>query len=321
MIMRMGAFSGLLTMTLLAGGAAFAQAPSWLPPPDNQRCPSKWGAGDERGAANHMKPQTVLDAVKLIRTGEVIELAHVLSPSMPFFGTRRFDVHIKRTFMNQFPNRRGSNEEVVITEIGQVGTQFDGFAHQTHENSWYNCFKVDENATRSGFTKLGIHNVGALITRGVLIDVAGYKGVEMLDDNYEITVEDLEGALKKQNMTLRAGDAVIINTGWGKLWGKDNARYVKSCPGIGVKAAEWLIAKDPMLLGSDNWPVEVAPNPDKQISLPVHQIALVVNGVYLLENLKLDELAAKNVSEFAFIMQPLKIQGGSGSTVAPVAVR
>jgi kynurenine formamidase len=180
---------------------------------------------------------------------------------------------------------------------------------------------VDENATRGGFTKLGVHNVGALFTRGVLIDVAGFKGVEMLGDNYEITVADIEGALKKQNVTLQPGDAIIINTGWGKLWGKDNARYGKSCPGIGVAAAQWLIAKDPMLLGSDNWPVEVAPNPDKTISLPVHQMALVVNGVHLLENLKLDELAAKNVYEFAFVMQPLKIQGGTGSTVAPIAVR
>jgi kynurenine formamidase len=317
----MRVFSALLGVVLFASGSALAQAPTWSPPPENQRCPSKWGAGDERGSANHMKPPAVLNAAKLIKTGEVIELAHVLSPSMPFFGTRRFDVHIKRTFMNEPSNRRGSNEEIVVSEIGQVGTQFDGFAHQTHENSWYNCFKVDENATRTGFKKLGVHNVGALITRGVLIDVAGYKGVETLGDNYEITVEDLEGALKKQNVTLQAGDAVLINTGWGKLWGKENARYVKSCPGIGIKAAEWLIAKDPMLLGSDNWPVEVAPNPDKLISLPVHQIALVVNGVHLLENLKLDELAAKNVSEFAFIMQPLKIEGGSGSTVAPVAVR
>ena len=137
----------------------------------------------------------------------------------------------------------------------------------------------------------------------------------------EVVVADIEGALKKQNMTLQAGDAVMIHTGWGKLWAKDNARYVKSCPGIGVAAALWLASKDPMLLGADNWPVEVAPNPDKQLSLPVHQIALVVNGIHLLENLKLDELAAKNVHEFAFIMQPLKIQGGSGSTVAPIALR
>ena len=314
------AFGAVLGAMLVSGSAALAQAPSWTPPPESARCPSKWGANDERGAANHMKPQTVLNAVKLIKTGEVIELGHVLNDKMPFFGTRRFDVHIKRTFLNQFSNMRGSNEEIVISEIGQVGTQFDGFAHQTHQNSWYNCFKVDENATRSGFTKLGVHNVGALITRGVLIDVAGFKGVEMLGDNYEITVV-LEGALKKQNLTLQPGDAVIVHTGWGKLWGKENARYMRSCPGLGVAAAQWLIGKDPMLLGADNWPVEVAPNPDKQLSLPVHQIALVVNGVHLLENLKLDELAAKGVSEFAFVMQPLKIQGGTGSTVAPIAVR
>jgi len=306
---------------LLTSTAAQAQQPSWSPPAASERCPSKWGAADERGSMNHMKPAAVLAATKLIRTGEVIELGHVLNNQIPFSGTRRFDMHPKRTFMNPQGNRRGSNEEIVISEIGQVGTQFDGFAHQTHGELFYNCIKVDEVATRTGFTKLGIHNVGAIITRGVLIDVAGLKGVETLPDTYEITVQDLEDALKKQNTTIQAGDAILINTGWHKLWARDNARYVKSCPGIGIKAAEWLIAKDPILLGSDNWPVEVSPNPDPQLSLPVHQVALVVHGVHLLENMNLAELAQKQVYEFAFMMQPLKIQGGTGSTVAPVAVR
>ena len=309
-----------LAATLLAA-APVAVAQSWKPPPESQRCPSKWGAGDERGSGNHMKAETVLKATRLIRTGEVIELSHVLNANMPFFGTRRFDVHTKRTFMNQFSNRRGSNEELVVSEIGQVGTQFDGFAHQTHEDSLYNCFKVSETGTRSGFTKLGIEKVGMFFARGVLIDVAALKGVETLPDTYEITVSDLEQALARQNMRLQPGDAVIINTGWNKLWGKENARYVKSCPGIGVAAAEWLAKQDPLLVGADNWPVEVAPNPDPQISLPVHQIFLVVNGIHILENLKLEELAGKRVYEFAFAMQPLKIQGGSGSTVAPVAIR
>jgi kynurenine formamidase len=302
-------------------GAAFAQSPTWSPPPENQRCPSKWGANDERGSANHIKPDRVANAMRLVKNGEIIELGHVLNDKMPFFGTRRFDVHAKRTFMNTGSNRRGSNEEVVVSEIGQVGTQFDGFAHQTIENSWYNCLKVDENSMRGGFAKLGVHNVGAIVTRGVLIDVAGLKGVETLPDAYEITVQDLEEALKKQNLTIQPGDAVLVNTGWGKLWAKENARYVKSCPGLGVKAAEWLIAKDPVLLGSDNWPVEVSPNPDPQLSLPVHQLALVVHGVHLLENMKLDELAQKGAHEFALVLQPLKIQGGSGSTVAPIAMR
>ena len=295
-----------------------ASAQSWRP---TQQCPSKWGAGDERGSANHMKPESVMRATRLIRTGEVIEIGHVLGPTMPFFGTRRFDVHTKRTFMNQPSNRRGSNEELVVSEIGQVGTQFDGFAHQTHEDSMYNCFKVSEQETRSGFKKLGVEKVGMLMTRGILIDVAGLKGVETLGDAYEITVADLEQALERQKLTIQPGDAILINTGWGRLYGKDNARYVKSCPGVGVAAMEWLVKKDPMLVGADNWPVEVSPNPDKELSLPGHQIFLVLNGIHLLENLKLDELAAKRVHEFAFVMQPLKIQGGSGSTVAPVAIR
>lgn len=165
------AAAAMLVMT----NAALAQAPSWSPPGESERCPSKWGAEDERGSANHQTAEAVMRATKLIETGEVIELGHTLAPSMPFFGTRRFDMHAKRTFMNPQSNRRGSNEEIVITEIGQVGTQFDGFAHQTIEDSWYNCFKVGENSARTGFAKLGIHNVGPLFTRGVLIDVAAYK--------------------------------------------------------------------------------------------------------------------------------------------------
>jgi kynurenine formamidase len=304
----------------VALAAPTSSAQSWQPPSDAQRCPSKWGPGDQRGSGNHMKAETVLRAMKLIKAGEVIELGHVLNSSMPFAGTRRFDVHTKRTVMNPESNQRGSNEEFVTGEIGQIGTQLDGFAHQTIGESLYNCFKLDEIATRNGFTKLGIENVGSLITRGVMIDVAGLKGVEMLPDDYEITPQDLQQALAKQKLTLQPGDAAIIHTGYGKLWGKDNARYVKGSPGIGIATAEWLAKQDPMLVGADNTSVEVNPNPDPKLSLPVHQIMLVVNGIHLLENLKLDELVAKRVQEFALIMQPLKIQGGTGSTVSPIAV-
>ena len=267
-----------------------------------------------------MSPETVLRAMRLVRTGEVIELGHVLNAMMPFFGSRRFDLHTKRTFMNAFSNRRGSNEELVVSEIGQVGTQLDGFAHQTIGNSMYNCFKLEETASRSGFDKLGIENAGALVTRGAVIDVAALKGVDMLPDSYEITAQDIQQALERQKLKLQSGDAIILHTGWGKLWGKDNPRYAKGGPGIGVAAAEWLAKQDPMLVGADNSSVEVSPNPDPGVSLPVHQIMLVVNGIHLLENLKLDELVTKRIQEFALIVEPLKIQGGTGSTVAPIAV-
>jgi kynurenine formamidase len=302
----------------LASSSVVAQ--TWTVPTPAQRCPSKWGAADERGSMNHQTAKAVMAARNLIRSGEMIEMAHPLNAQMAFFGTRRFDVHPKRTFMNDFSNRRGSNEEMVLSEIGQVGTQFDGFAHQSHEDSHYNCHKTGDIATRGGFTKFGMDKVGTLMTRGVLLDIAGLKGVEMLPDTYEITVADLEAAMQRQNVRIQPGDAVLIHTGWGRLYGKDNARYVKTCPGIGIRAAEYLAKLDPMLLGSDNWPVEVAPNPDPKLSLPVHQIALVVNGIHLLENLKLDEMAAKRIYEFAFVMQPIKASF-TGSTVAPVAIR
>jgi kynurenine formamidase len=306
----------LLTMQL---GVASAQ--SWQPPSDSQRCPSKWGPDDQRGSGNLMKPETVLRATKLIRTGEVIELGQVLSASMPFSNGRVFELHTKRTVMNAGLNRRGSNEEIVISEIGQVGTQFDAFSHQTIGDSLYNCNKLDDIQTRNGFTKLGVEHVGALMTRGVLIDVAALKGAAMLPDTYEISVNDLQQALQREKISLQPGDAVIINTGWGKLWNKDNDRYGRTNPGLGAAGAEWLARQNPMLVGEDVAPINVTPNPDPQVNNPVHQIMLVINGIHLLENLKLDELADKQVYEFAFVIQPLKIQGATGSTVAPIAVR
>src|SRR5215510_4119700 len=301
--------------------ARVATAQSWTPPGENQRCPSKWGAADERGSGNLMKPEQVLKAAKLIRTGEVIALGQVLDPAnMPFFPGRQLSILTKRTNVLPQSNRRISNEEMVIGELGQIGTQLDGFSHQGIDNGFYNCFKQDQIASRTGFTKLGIEKVGTLMTRGVLLDVAALKGVEMLPDSYEITVADLQAALKRQNLTLQPGDAIIINTGWGKLWGKDNVRYIKTDPGIGVAAAEWLAKQNPMLIGSDNWSVEVNPNPDPMLGSPVHQILLAVNGIHMLESLKLDELAARRVYEFAFILEPLKLRGATGSTVAPIAV-
>jgi kynurenine formamidase len=311
----------LTVMVSAAAMSATASAQSWHPPAESQRCPSKWGAGDQRGSANHMKPETVLRAVRLIRTGQVFELGRRLEESMPLQATRTFELHTKRTAPPAGSNRRGSNEEIVLAEIGQVGTQFDGFAHQTHGDSLYNCFKMDDVATRTGFTKLGVENVGALFTRGVLIDVAALKGAEMLPDTYEITVADLQAALKRQQLTLQPGDAVMIHTGWGRLWGKENARYMKANPGLGAAAAEWLAKQDPLLVGADTAPINVTPNPDAQVSNPVHQIMLVNYGIHLLENLRLDELAAARANEFALIVQPLKLVGASGSTVAPIAVR
>ena len=313
---------GIACMTLasLAAAAPAAHAQSWTPPPRDERCPSKWGAGDELGSVNHMGPATVLRAARLIREGRVIDLGQVLSSDMPLGGTRHFDLYMKPTRMSPESNNRGSNEEIIVAEMGQVGTQFDGFTHQTIGDDLYNCIDQNEVMTRSGFTRLGIENVGTLMTRGVLIDVAALKGVDVLPESYEITVDDLQQALDRQGVAIQPADAVLIHTGWGTYWDTDGERFSANGPGIGLPAGQWLVEQDPMLVGADNVPVEVSPNPDPELSTPVHQIMLVINGIHLVERMKLDELAAAGVYEFAFVVQPLKLKGATGSTVAPAAI-
>jgi len=308
-------------LSLLAFETSAARAQSWQPPSDAQRCPSKWGADDERGAANLMTPELVLRAARLIKTGEVIEMGYPLHAGMPFYGPRVYSQVLKRTNWREGSNARGSNEEMITTELGQVGTQIDGFSHQSIGNGLYNCVQMDQVATRTGFSRLGIEKAGTLVARGVLIDVAAARGVEMLSDRYEITAQDLQDALKRQKLALEAGDAVIVHTGFGRLWEKDNVRYYKTQPGLGIGAAEWLAKQNPMIVGSDTCCVEVNPNPDPKLSSPVHQILLVAGGIYLVENLKLDELVQKNIQEFAFVVQPLKLMGATGSAVAPTAIR
>src|SRR5260370_36897500 len=133
--------AGLLSVPVIASA-------QWNLPSESQRCPSKWGAGDERGSGNHMKnPQNVLRAARLIKTGEVIELGYVLGPGMPFFGPRIMNMQPKRTFMNTGRNTRGSNEEMVTGESGQIGTQFHGFAHQPRGAPPTKRFTTSDTAT------------------------------------------------------------------------------------------------------------------------------------------------------------------------------
>ena len=304
---------------VLGGNSLSAQ--TWQMPPEAERCPSKWGAGDQRGSGNMMKPETVLRAARLIKTGEVFELGAVLSPDPKeaFINAGRvFNIYTKPS--PPIPNARQVNEELVVTELGQIGTQFDAFAHQMWGDSFYNCFKLADIGTRSGFKKLGVEHVGGLMTRGVLIDVAGAKGVDLLPSSYLITPDDLQRALEKAGQKLQPGDAVLIRTGWSKLMGKENERYGTLNPGIGIAAGQWLLAQQPMMIAADNCCVEVRPS-EKPHSLPIHAMMLIQQGVYLLENLELEALAAARAYEFAFIVQPLKIKGATGSAIAPMAVR
>jgi len=313
--------AAIATAALFALNIAPAGAQGWQMPPESERCPSKYGKDDQRGAANMMSAQSVAQAARLIKTGEVFELGAVLSPDTreSFINEgRQFNIYTKVS--PPIPNARQVQEELVVTELGQIGTQIDAFSHQMWGDTFYNCFKLGEIGTRNGFKKLGVENIGALFTRGVLLDVAGLKGVDMLPTSYMITPADLQQALAKSNQKLIPGDTVVIRTGWSKLMGKDNQRYGRENPGLGIAAAQWLVTQNPIMVAADNCCIEVRPS-EPGHSLPVHAMMIIQHGIYLLENLELEKLAAAGATEFAFIVQPLKIKGGTGSAVAPIAVR
>ena len=312
---------------MLLGAGAMALAQKRMTPIGPQWWPSEWGADDQRGAANRLTPQKVLQANALIKTGKIYQLGRVMEEDMPLPGKRRFVMSIPGSPTHPVggTNRGVGFDELFTGEIGQLGTQFDGLGHVgcrlEDDDYFYNGFKRSEFATARGFTKLGIENVGPIFTRGVLVDVAGYKGVERLAAGYVISPADLQNALQKQGVEITPGDAVLIHTGHGRLWKKDNEAFVKGEPGIGRAAAEWLVGQKIVLAGSDNWAIEAVPHEDPALSFPVHNIMLTRNGIYHHECMDLTQLAADRVYEFAYIFSPIRLKGATGSPGNPIAVR
>jgi kynurenine formamidase len=295
---------------------------SSIAPSEAQRWyPSRWGAEDQRGAANRMTPAKTLEAKDLIKNGTIYQLGRVYETGMPMFGTRHYSLRIPQAFQMPGSNHPTYHDELISGELGQIGTQFDGLGHLGIGDLFYNGNNRNDFAKPEGLSKLGIENVGPLVTRGVLIDIAKFKEVPQLKSGYEITAADLQGALNKQSVNIRPGDVVLIHTGWGSLWMKDNNQYTQSAPGIGVGAAQFLADKEVIVVGSDNWGIEVSPNPDASLGVPVHQLLIARNGIYLHENLNTEELARDGVYEFAYVFAPLRLKGATGSPGNPIAIR
>ncbi len=289
--------------------------------------PSEWGARDERGAANRLTAAKVLQATRLIRGGKVYSLGRVYEHGMPSPGKRHFSLTIpgRPTGGPDGQNRIVHNDDLFSGELGQVGTQLDGLGHigvrMGGDDYFYNGFRLSEFGTAYGLEKLGIEKVGVFFTRGVLVDVAGYRGVPRMFPGQVITVKELEGALAKQKVTVAEGDVVLLRTGHGKLWMKDNEAFLKGEPGLGMAAGQWLCRRKIVLVGSDTWATEVVPAENKARPFEVHQLLLVRHGIYNLENLDLEELARDKVWEFAFVFAPLRLKGATGSPGNPIAVR
>jgi kynurenine formamidase len=296
-----------------------------------------WGAGDEAGATNwYAKAEVVLRALAEADKGKVYSLGRNYESGIPTFSGRVFEMKSPSVGSG---GPAGANavvyrDEIVTSEIGQVGTQFDGLGHisvsvngvtDSSEIRYYNGFKASDIFTPAGLKNVGVEKLHPIVARGVLLDIAGAKGVEMLEAGYQITVADINEALEKQGMAgfaFQPGDGVFFHTGWGKLWMKDNEKFNSGEPGIGMEVAKWLSDEvQAGVVGADTWGTEVLPGEDPGcVFCAVHTHLLVRHGIVNQENMYLDGLVSDGVYTFTYMFTPMPIKGATGSPGAPIAI-
>ncbi len=295
-----------------------------------------WGEGDEAGSTNwYTKPEVLARAMSANKgEGKVYKLGHAYTADMPLFGARKFSLRIPGTPTGGTfgGNKIMWNDEFLATEVGQVGTQFDGLGHigvqvgadgDKTEMRWYNGFTAAEMGGAYGLQKLGTEKLHPIVARGILIDIAAIWGSDMVAGDV-VTMEHVNKALEAQGMAgyeFQAGDAIIMRTGWEQYW-EDVPTYNGGAPGIGMEVARW-IAEDVQagVTGFDTWPGDAVPNPDEACIFCVHTYLQTRHGIVNQENMKLSELAADGVYEFTYVYSPAPIAGATGSMGAPIALR
>ncbi len=308
-----------------------------------------WGAQDEVGSLNEMTDASRLAALKLAKTGKVTDLGvlydrtsykwpghspgEILAFRTPEGVKRQADIP---GVIQDNPTKTAWHSCALFIN-DNVATQIDGLGHATEgeDDHWYNGFKEKDWGGNWGPRKCDASTIPPIIARGVLIDVAGAKGVESLPPHTAISPADLESALKKQGTTLAPGDVVLIRTGTLRYWGETGADHAKIGPadsaGITLDSARWLVEQQgAMMIGSDTSGLEYNPVEadtkafrEKYGSfMPVHNYLLIQQGVHIGEFHNLEELAREKAYEFCYMAMTNKIKGtAAGFTMRPIALR
>ena len=308
----------------------------------------RWGADDQLGTLNFIDAAARLRGVAAVHDGNAFPLGLPMSEAegiqMGFIEGR---VNPTRSMicvnnpLSPDPEWIASSEDVVTFAM-QCATHWDGLAHVSYGagpdgGKLYNGYPAS-SVTEAGTTKLGIHLIGSLVSRGLLLDVARAKGLEVLDGGYPITPDDLDAACELGKLTVEPGDVLLVRTGQaahlalpgrpglaGAPPKRDLVAYTWPTPGLTLATTEWFHAKDVAAVATDTMVLEVYPCEDKNLYLPVHLIHLVEMGMTQGQNWFLDELAdacaADGRYEFLLDATPLPFTNGLGSPVNPVALR
>lgn len=284
--------------------------------------PSLFGPSDTLGAINHITPQSVLSAARLIRTGKTYSLGITLDASTPAFPPRTFGLTVVQLSQAGSNNITGQ-DDLVTTWLG-IGTQMDGLGHVGIGDNYFNGRKRSEFVSIPGLTEFGIESIPPMVTRAVVLDMAAYFNQDRLEAGFAFNKIAIMGAAKRQGVELRKGDVVLFHTGWlGLLQEGDEAlrKFIEGAPGLGKAGGRYLAEEVGVVaIGADTPTLEANPAETQGELFPVHQILLTRNGVYILENVETAELVRDGVSECMFVLGQAKMKGAVQMIINPVAI-
>jgi kynurenine formamidase len=291
----------------------------------------RWGKEDERGTLNLITPEVVRRAAACVKRGQVFSLGLTFGAEGPQIGQggRVNPVHLMSATaagIGSDPDGFRYADDFIIMPL-QCATQWDSLAHVHYGGQLYNGFPA-ATITAAGAARNAIDKVGnGIVSRGVLLDLARAAGVARLPAGRAITPADLEAAERGQGVRAGSGDVLLIRTGHLGVFKKDGDRtgYMRQMPGLGIACVEWLHAREIAAVATDTSAVEVIPMEDPSTPLPVHLLCIRDMGLTLGEMFDLDELAADcagdGVWDCFFSAPPLKVTGGVGSPLNPLAVK
>ncbi|MFD1216071.1 cyclase family protein [Microbulbifer celer] len=294
---------------------------------------SPWGAEDEIGRLNLITEESRSDVLSRVSGGSVYDLSveyFIGMPSWQAAGDPHYRIWMTHTpdgtvvddplHVGTTMNEHVSYTGAAVSMYTHMGTHIDALVHFGLNGEIWNGFSAEEHLGDRGWKVAGAEKIPPLVARGVLIDVAAAKGLDMLPDGYRITRKDLVAALEWQDVSLREGDVVLIRTGRMKRYA-DAAAYMDNPPGIGLAAARFLVEESgAMVVGADNLSFESFPSELETDYVPVHTYLLAQQGAPIIELAYLEDLSKDKVYEFAFIGGSLKLRGADAAPIRPVAI-
>lgn len=284
----------------------------------------RWGADDERGTMHHLTPDRVVAAAALVRTGRTVTLSHPLDP-VPGPDNPKPALHFMSQLADVDPGEPRSNMDFIGTDFhGKSVTHIDAFAHCAYRGQLYNGVP-QSSVSAAGATRGSVMTVGhGIVGRGVLLDVPRFRGVPWLDPGTAVTPDELERVEDAQGVRVREGDIVLVRTGHARRRAELGAWDAsEEIAGLHPSAMPWLHARGAAVLGGDG-DSDARPSGVDGVHSPIHALAIAAMGMHLLDNVNLEDLASACVEEerwaFLCVVAPLRIPGGTGSPVNPIAV-